>query len=195
MSQARIEAIKKAIEDNSKEVLPSIFAHAGMAVLYTDDAGPHETRSAKVVLGLPGDSVVGSLKNHVAKAREIGLNQLKMFAADVLVVDSDFRKNNWRDFKGLSQKDGRILGMTMRLAKPGALPLGAIFMIADSGESGPDEGAKTVEPDEGIKSALLDAMIKALKDDSKGEKKELADAFERIRDIYSTLGDRGGGYY
>ena len=117
--------LKKEIEKMSREVSPSVFLH--IASFFSTPTSYSFAASLALGVSVPE----GALKETLAKARKEALTTLKLFGADLLIIDANYKKRRWGEWKEVTQEDGRVFGMTVRLAPPGSLPLSADFMILD----------------------------------------------------------------
>ena len=139
------EAIRKDIEDKAEQACPGVYIYRGRSVSFSDGGCSHSTFSNSLVLGTPLLFPSSDIKGGIARAREIALENLRLIGAEVLLVDKDWRKEHWREFKEACAGDGRFFGMHVREVSPGSLPLGAVFMILDYPEGDKEEEKTGIE--------------------------------------------------
>ena len=121
--------LKTVIENNLEKKSTGIYLHMGRPY-GSFEAGRVSMghRTSTMVLGEP--CAAHLIKRRLAKARSIAMDSGKMVGATVLIVDKGFYRENFAEFKQMMGKDGRILGMTMKVTKePGLLP--GIFYSED----------------------------------------------------------------
>ncbi len=159
---------QEVIETNCFKIDPHIYLHGSThATLVSGQT--IQTSSMALGYEVPYDEFKGT----ISVARRYAFSELKLFAADLLVIDSSYREKGWRAFKHLFSEDGRCLGMNVRFAPPHSLPLFADFMILDSPSA--DE-SPCLDIRGYISEKQESALIKALK----GVSKELGDSLDMI---------------